>query len=160
MRLPSFSLLSLLTFRNASIDTPGVIDRVSSLFRGHPALIQGFNTFLPPGYRIDFYASVNDPNGFIYVTTPTGTTRSQAGHGTNLTGLQNQIQSQNPPVRVDPPRGPLGNAGRPNVPGGQTTLGGLRASELAALDLSHVPASALPPRPSRFPPHPSPRSPP
>ncbi|KNZ43826.1 uncharacterized protein VP01_982g4 [Puccinia sorghi] len=35
------------------IDTPGVIDGVSSLFRGHPSLIQGFNTFLPPGYRID-----------------------------------------------------------------------------------------------------------
>ena len=29
------------------IDTPGVIDRVSSLFRNHPTLISGFNTFLP-----------------------------------------------------------------------------------------------------------------
>lgn len=41
------SLLSLFTFRPftlCSIDTPGVIDRVSSLFRGHPPLIQGFNT--------------------------------------------------------------------------------------------------------------------
>jgi paired amphipathic helix protein Sin3a len=30
-----------------------VIERVSTLFTGHPALIQGFNTFLPVGYRIE-----------------------------------------------------------------------------------------------------------
>ncbi|WAQ87726.1 hypothetical protein PtA15_8A632 [Puccinia triticina] len=40
-------------FKTQMIDTPGVIDGVSSLFRGHPSLVQGFNTFLPPGYRID-----------------------------------------------------------------------------------------------------------
>ena len=40
----------------ASIDTPGVIARVSSLFRGHPELIVGFNTFLPPGYKIEVQA--------------------------------------------------------------------------------------------------------
>jgi histone deacetylase complex regulatory component SIN3 len=44
-----------------SIDTPGVINRVSELFAGHPNLIQGFNTFLPPGYRIECGAG-NDPN--------------------------------------------------------------------------------------------------
>jgi paired amphipathic helix protein Sin3a len=48
-----------------------VIDRVSTLFRGHPTLIQGFNTFLPPGYRIDCPA--NGADGVITVTTPTGT---------------------------------------------------------------------------------------
>jgi len=31
-----------------SIDTPGVIQRVKLLFNGHPELILGFNTFLPP----------------------------------------------------------------------------------------------------------------
>lgn len=40
-------------FKSQSIDTPGVIQRVSNLFRGHPELIVGFNTFLPPGYRIE-----------------------------------------------------------------------------------------------------------
>ncbi|KAH9819506.1 the Msin3a Pah1-Sap25 Sid complex, partial [Melampsora americana] len=40
-------------FKTQTIDTPGVINGVSSLFRGHPALIQGLNTFLPPGYRIN-----------------------------------------------------------------------------------------------------------
>ncbi|XP_021968707.1 paired amphipathic helix protein Sin3a isoform X3 [Folsomia candida] len=40
-------------FKSQSIDTPGVISRVSNLFRGHPELIVGFNTFLPPGYKIE-----------------------------------------------------------------------------------------------------------
>ncbi|CAG7726194.1 unnamed protein product [Allacma fusca] len=40
-------------FKSQSIDTPGVIQRVSQLFRGHPELIVGFNTFLPPGYKIE-----------------------------------------------------------------------------------------------------------
>ncbi|THC92429.1 hypothetical protein EYZ11_008095 [Aspergillus tanneri] len=51
-----------------SIDTPGVIQRVSSLFNGHPALIQGFNTFLPPGYRIE--CGTEDNPDAIRVTTP------------------------------------------------------------------------------------------
>eukprot|EP00029_Vermamoeba_vermiformis_P005553 TRINITY_DN1961_c0_g1_i1.p1 TRINITY_DN1961_c0_g1~~TRINITY_DN1961_c0_g1_i1.p1 ORF type:complete len:690 (+),score=291.97 TRINITY_DN1961_c0_g1_i1:90-2159(+) len=40
-------------FKAHSIDTPGVIARVKELFKGHPKLIFGFNTFLPPGYKID-----------------------------------------------------------------------------------------------------------
>ncbi|KAL5257487.1 hypothetical protein ACHWQZ_G012432 [Mnemiopsis leidyi] len=40
-------------FKSQSIDTPGVITRVSNLFRGRPELISGFNTFLPPGYKIE-----------------------------------------------------------------------------------------------------------
>lgn len=55
------------------IDTPGVIDRVSRLFHGHPPLIAGFNTFLPLGYRIDVSVDPSDPNA-ITVTTPSGTT--------------------------------------------------------------------------------------
>ena len=61
----------------ARIDTPGVIDRVSTLFRGHPSLIQGFNTFLPPGYRID--CSGTDGDQLITVTTPSGTISQVAG---------------------------------------------------------------------------------
>ena len=38
-----------------SIDTPGVISRVSNLFKGHPDLIVGFNTFLPPGFKIEVH---------------------------------------------------------------------------------------------------------
>ncbi|EPQ28645.1 uncharacterized protein PFL1_03948 [Pseudozyma flocculosa PF-1] len=48
-------------FKSQTIDTPGVIERVSTLFRGHPSLIQGFNTFLPPGYRIERPAALASP---------------------------------------------------------------------------------------------------
>lgn len=48
-----------------------MIQRVSALFNGHPALIQGFNTFLPPGYRIE--CGTEDNPDAIRVTTPSGT---------------------------------------------------------------------------------------
>ena len=70
-------------FKSQAIDTPGVIDRVSSLFAGHPELIQGFNTFLPPGYRIEC-GTRDDPNA-IRVTTPMGTTVSQ------MPSVQNRV---------------------------------------------------------------------
>ena len=63
-------------FKSQSIDTPGVISRVSMLFKGHPELIVGFNTFLPPGYKIEVQAaeslSINLPPGHqphLQVTT-------------------------------------------------------------------------------------------
>lgn len=61
-------------FKSQSIDTPGVIQRVSNLFRGHPELIVGFNTFLPPGYKIEIHANevnVSMPNSTNF-TTPLG----------------------------------------------------------------------------------------
>ncbi|OMJ16128.1 Paired amphipathic helix protein pst1 [Smittium culicis] len=54
-------------FKSNDIDTPGVIDRVSALFKGHPILIQGFNTFLPPGYLIE---CSENPYAPVRVTTP------------------------------------------------------------------------------------------
>lgn len=57
------------------IDTPGVIKRVSHLFHGHPSLIQGFNTFLPAGYRIE----ANENETMIIVTTPFGTRTHPSG---------------------------------------------------------------------------------
>ncbi|KAI9284465.1 hypothetical protein BC943DRAFT_347176 [Umbelopsis sp. AD052] len=65
-------------FKSQAIDTPGVIERVSTLFRGHPTLISGFNTFLPPGYRIECSLDINDQD-VIKVTTPTGTTTTKGG---------------------------------------------------------------------------------
>ncbi|KAB8596070.1 hypothetical protein FH972_025781 [Carpinus fangiana] len=64
-------------FKSQAIDTPGVIGRVSQLFQGNPPLIQGFNTFLPPGYLIEC-GTADDPNA-IRVTTPMGTTVSPMG---------------------------------------------------------------------------------
>lgn len=40
-------------FKANTINTAEVIRRVSSLFQGHRKLILGFNTFLPPGYKIE-----------------------------------------------------------------------------------------------------------
>jgi len=45
-----------------SIDTMGVINRVSELFDGHTELIVGFNTFLPPGYKIEMNATTDSIN--------------------------------------------------------------------------------------------------
>lgn len=55
-------------FKSQSIDTPGVIQRVSTLFCGHPELIVGFNTFLPPGYKIEIQA-----NDQVNVSMPNST---------------------------------------------------------------------------------------
>lgn len=66
-----------------SIDTPGVISRVSQLFKGHPDLIMGFNTFLPPGYKIEVQT-----NDMVNVTTP-GQVHQIPTHG-----LQPQPQPQ------------------------------------------------------------------
>ena len=67
-------------FKSQAIDTPGVIERVSMLFRGQPSLIQGFNTFLPPGYRIECSFDQHEGN-VITVTTPNGTTTQTLGGG-------------------------------------------------------------------------------
>eukprot|EP00004_Rigifila_ramosa_P022168 TRINITY_DN6005_c0_g1_i2.p1 TRINITY_DN6005_c0_g1~~TRINITY_DN6005_c0_g1_i2.p1 ORF type:complete len:303 (+),score=71.28 TRINITY_DN6005_c0_g1_i2:114-911(+) len=40
-------------FKSQKIDTLGTIARVKQLFHGHPELILGFNTFLPPGFKIE-----------------------------------------------------------------------------------------------------------
>lgn len=80
-------------FKSQSIDTPGVIDRVSTLFAGHPNLIQGFNTFLPPGYRIECSMDPNDPNP-IRVTTPMGTTTRPEGAWSMGQQPSNQYISQ------------------------------------------------------------------
>ncbi|XP_073159549.1 paired amphipathic helix protein Sin3a isoform X6 [Lepidochelys kempii] len=70
-------------FKSQSIDTPGVISRVSQLFKGHPDLIMGFNTFLPPGYKIEVQT-----NDMVNVTTP-GQVHQIPTHG-----LQPQPQPQ------------------------------------------------------------------
>ncbi len=79
-----------------SIDTPGVISRVSQLFKGHPDLIMGFNTFLPPGYKIEVQT-----NDLVNVTTP-GQIHHITPHGISVQNLpitqpaQHQIQTAAP----------------------------------------------------------------
>ncbi|KAG6829244.1 hypothetical protein H0H87_012148 [Tephrocybe sp. NHM501043] len=67
-------------FKNEKIDTPGVIKRVSQLFNGHPILIQGFNTFLPAGYRIECTEDLRG-GGLITVTTPSGRQMQTTNNG-------------------------------------------------------------------------------
>ncbi|KAK4519608.1 uncharacterized protein ATC70_009845 [Mucor velutinosus] len=90
-------------FKSQMIDTPGVIERVSTLFRGHPALISGFNTFLPPGYRIE--CSIDDQErNVIKVTTPTGTTCITESESLNLRGddsFQPQQEDRKSPVEFN-----------------------------------------------------------
>ncbi|XP_035012134.1 SIN3 transcription regulator family member Aa isoform X1 [Hippoglossus stenolepis] len=91
-------------FKSQSIDTPGVISRVSQLFKGHPDLIMGFNTFLPPGYKIEV-----QNNDLVNVTTP-GQIHHITPHGISvqnipLTGTNTQHQAQLPsaPTTTAPP---------------------------------------------------------
>ncbi|KLO13143.1 PAH2 domain-containing protein [Schizopora paradoxa] len=62
-------------FKSSIIDTPGVMDRISTLFRGHSDLIQGFNKFLPPGYFID--CNRQETETFITFEMPHGVTVQQ-----------------------------------------------------------------------------------
>uniref|UniRef100_A0A1A8F6Z5 Paired amphipathic helix protein Sin3b n=1 Tax=Nothobranchius korthausae TaxID=1143690 RepID=A0A1A8F6Z5_9TELE len=67
-------------FKSQSIDTPGVINRVSQLFHGHPDLVLGFNAFLPPGYRIEV-----PKNGMAFLQSPFSTQASPGQQGKSLT---------------------------------------------------------------------------
>ena len=44
-------------FHKQSIDMPGLVARISCLFRGHPDLIAGFNNFLPRGHKVRLQSS-------------------------------------------------------------------------------------------------------
>ncbi|XP_035251360.1 SIN3 transcription regulator family member Aa isoform X1 [Anguilla anguilla] len=90
-------------FKSQSIDTPGVISRVSQLFKGHPDLIMGFNTFLPPGYKIEVQT-----NDLVNVTTP-GQIHHITPHGISVQNIapppppQAQSQLPAPTTTAAPP---------------------------------------------------------
>ncbi|RXW19123.1 hypothetical protein EST38_g6730 [Candolleomyces aberdarensis] len=86
-------------FKSQAIDTPGVIQRVSQLFHGNPTLIQGFNTFLPHGYRIDISP---DHDHTITVTTPTGTTTQSTGTNVILSRTTREMPALAGPGLVYP----------------------------------------------------------
>lgn len=92
-----------------------MIARVSTLFNGHNNLIQGFNTFLPQGYRIECSSDPSDPNP-IRVTTPSGTTSRPDGEPTiPYDGRWQQQQQQ----QVDPNQGYMnGSRAGNNEPNG------------------------------------------
>ena len=54
--------------KSESIDTAGVVTQVSQLFNGYPELIRGFNTFLPPGHKMEVHRAVGwseNPEGRV-----------------------------------------------------------------------------------------------
>ncbi|KAF8323928.1 hypothetical protein DL93DRAFT_2070048 [Clavulina sp. PMI_390] len=104
-------------FKSQVIDTPGVIARVSGLFSSHPALIQGFNTFLPAGYRIEC-TECEDGGTDVTVTTPSGTTTTHTAP---------RERSPNEPG-FPPSGGPQANQPLPAIPwaaGPNQVMGGL-----------------------------------
>uniref|UniRef100_A0A0K8UJE7 Paired amphipathic helix protein Sin3a n=1 Tax=Bactrocera latifrons TaxID=174628 RepID=A0A0K8UJE7_BACLA len=79
-------------FKSHCIDTPGVIQRVSTLFKGHPELIYGFNMFLPAGYKIEIHSDelgVSVP----VVSMPSSSPNSLHGSMSNLPGSVGNIQT-------------------------------------------------------------------
>ncbi|KAE9392488.1 hypothetical protein BT96DRAFT_924659 [Gymnopus androsaceus JB14] len=64
--MKDFSIKCKLTI----IDAVGVIKRVAALLQGYPALIEGFNIFLPEGYSIQCSSETDD----VVVATPEGVT--------------------------------------------------------------------------------------
>lgn len=89
-------------FKSQSIDTPGVIARVSCLFKGHPELIVGFNTFLPPGYKIEVQCSdagtgVNVPG---IISGSSMQTIVHTPHGIHTMGAGGHMSALQPPTAV------------------------------------------------------------
>lgn len=117
-----------------------MIERVSILFHGHPDLISGFNTFLPPGYRIDFSTDPNEPD-IIKVTTPTGLTLKSSTRPPMSTSGGSGSAGHHPPTSMaSGPRGIL-----------------LREQDNAMIphNMGGIPPGAPPPHPSH-PSHPPP----
>ncbi|KAI0673570.1 hypothetical protein C8Q78DRAFT_1067868 [Trametes maxima] len=83
------------------------------LFHGNPYLIQGFNTFLPPGYRIELN---NDHSDTITVTTPMG----QMTQRTTMYGIPTLAREPMVAPGIAPPysQPPFGLAPPPVLPVG------------------------------------------
>ena len=98
----------MIEFKSANIDTPGVIKRVAELFEGHPQLMVGFDTFLPPGFAIKV------GSGQVIITENSGdgttTTREHkivlrvgANHVQGEQQQQQQQQAADPASTNSPP---------------------------------------------------------
>lgn len=140
-------------FKSQTIDTPGVIERVSALFKGYPNLIQGFNTFLPQGYRIECSNNPNDP---IKVTTPMGSSTTVLNTANAVSNIhqesvllqqqqqqQHQQQQQSQNQHQQQSQGPLQSAYQMQAPDQQTDQS--TAQQQATRPQSHSPQEASQP---------------
>ena len=71
------------------------------LFHGHSELIEGFNTFLPPGYRIEILSDTRQD--VITVTTPMGVLTQMSDGSIGRLIPPNPPSLQPPPVAVSSP---------------------------------------------------------
>lgn len=106
-------------FKSQSIDTPGVITRVSNLFKGHPELIVGFNTFLPPGYKIEIQANDQGYSFQVSVSVPSPSSSSSPAliptstvhHTTTTHHIINRPSLPPSPAPIKPTLIPVGHGG-------------------------------------------------
>ena len=135
-RIPTLGMQWL---RTTSIDTPGVIQRVSMLFHGHSELIGGFNTFLPPGYRIEISSDLRQD--VITVTTPMGVL-TQMPDGSIGRLPPNPPPIQPPPVVVPSPT-------PSNLQSLSANASNLRPITPQSVTPARIPPQQLPPPPFR-----------
>ncbi|XP_061739159.1 paired amphipathic helix protein Sin3b isoform X2 [Nerophis ophidion] len=119
-------------FKSQSIDTPGVINRVSQLFHGHPDLVLGFNAFLPPGYRIEV-----PKNGIAFLQSPFSTQVSPGQQGKSVT----------PPSAVT---STSGSASATNSEAGPAQTSDVKAASSESLSSSASSSVGPPENPSRL----------
>ncbi|MCJ8734599.1 hypothetical protein PDJAM_G00237210 [Pangasius djambal] len=98
-------------FKSQSIDTPGVINRVSQLFHGHPDLVLGFNAFLPPGYRIEI-----PKNGMAFLQSPFSPQQVSPGKAKSTESSSAQSETVASPQSSSP------SSGVPPEPPGRLAL--------------------------------------
>lgn len=103
------------------IDTPGVINRVSNLFKGHSDLIVGFNTFLPPGYKIEVQA-----NEQINVHQPGQAVMALSTVMGMAAAAQNEAKAAPPAAATGPPASTVNTQNTAMQPA--TTTGGAAAA--------------------------------
>ena len=116
------------TFKTQQIDTPGVIQRVSNLFRGNRRLVLGFNTFLPEGYKIELPEG-DGPAVAVYRAPGSNVTHilTDSNSGPQRPPVPAQMRAQQPPMRQGLP--PVGQRGAREPPY-QSISGGPQASKL------------------------------
>ena len=114
-------------FKSQAIDTLGVMKRTSHLFHGHPSLIQGFNTFLPMGYRIE----AREGEAIVTMTTPFGVSTYASGV-VLLGGSSSNGDGVGPPSNGD--QKPSTEAAGGGTPNGSDNSGSLRDEDAIAVD--------------------------
>ncbi|KFY17488.1 hypothetical protein V492_00642 [Pseudogymnoascus sp. VKM F-4246] len=98
-------------FNSQVIDYPGLVSRTSALFAGHPNVIQGFNIYLPPRYRIECDSS-NDPNAICATGHPA--TRNELTPITQINPPNSPVLNKAPGMShqmpATPPNTPMGSS--------------------------------------------------